>query len=53
MATTNDITGDAIRSKKPSKDYEDNFDAIFRKPPVAQPDLPADEPVVTPEDWDK
>ncbi len=30
VATTNDITGDSIRSKSPSKQYEDNFDAIFR-----------------------
>jgi hypothetical protein len=31
MATKNDITGDSIISKAPSKQYEDNFDAIFRK----------------------
>ena len=53
MATTNDITGDAIRSKKPSKDYENNFDVIFRKPPVAHPDTPTDKSVVTPSDWDE
>ena len=31
MATTNDITGDRLVSK-PSKQYKDNYDAIFRKP---------------------
>lgn len=27
----NDITGDSIFSKKNSKDYEDNYDLIFKK----------------------
>lgn len=31
MATKNDITGDAIKSKGPSKAYLDNYDAIFKK----------------------
>lgn len=31
MTTKNDITGDAIKSKGFSKDFEDNFDRIFRK----------------------
>lgn len=30
MATKNDITGDAIRSKGPSKAFEDGFDLAFR-----------------------
>lgn len=34
MATSkNDITGDNIQSKAPSKAYQDNFDRIFRKTP--------------------
>ena len=32
MRTTNDITGDAIFSRANTKEFEDNFDAIFRKP---------------------
>ncbi len=32
MATRNDITGDDLISKVPSKQYMDNYDAIFRKP---------------------
>ena len=32
MATRNDITGDDLISKVPSKQYLDNYDAIFRKP---------------------
>ena len=32
MRTTNDITGDAIFSRANTKAFEDNFDAIFRKP---------------------
>lgn len=31
MATRNDITGDELRSKLNSKQFEDNFDRIFRK----------------------
>ena len=30
--TTNDITGDKIKSKIPSKEYLDNYDVIFGKP---------------------
>ena len=37
MASTNPITGDAIRSKMASKEYEDNFDRIFRKPDANEP----------------
>lgn len=33
MATTNDITGDALISKINNKAFEDNFDRIFRKKP--------------------
>ena len=32
MTTRNDITGDKIKSKPPSKEYKDNYDKIFRKP---------------------
>ena len=31
MATKNDITGDAIKTKAPSKQYRDNYEAIFSK----------------------
>lgn len=31
MATRNDVTGDLIKSRKNSKEFEDNFDKIFRK----------------------
>ena len=31
MATRNDITGDEIKSKTPTKDYRDNWDLIFNK----------------------
>ena len=29
MPSKNDITGDTIQSKSPSKAYEDNYDRIF------------------------
>ena len=31
MATKNDITGDSLISKTNSKEYENNYDKIFRK----------------------
>jgi hypothetical protein len=31
MASRNDVTGDLIKSRKNSKEFEDNFDKIFRK----------------------
>ena len=31
MATTNDITGDALRSRPNSKSFNDNFERIFGK----------------------
>ena len=31
MPTKNDVTGDTIQSKGPSKKYMDNYDAIFGK----------------------
>ena len=30
MTSHNDITGDAIKSRVNTKEFEDNFDAIFR-----------------------
>jgi hypothetical protein len=27
----NDITGDEIKSKRPSKNYDENYDRIFKK----------------------
>lgn len=38
MATTNPITGDVMVSKKNSKEYEDNYDLIFRKRKVETED---------------
>lgn len=31
MTARNEHTGDAIRSKSPSKKYSDNYDKIFKK----------------------
>lgn len=31
--STNDVTGDALRSRPNSKDYEQNYDRIFREQP--------------------
>jgi hypothetical protein len=31
MATKNEITGDSIKSKGPSKAYSDNWESIFGK----------------------
>ena len=33
MASRNDVTGDLIKSRKNTKEFEDNFDNIFRKKP--------------------
>lgn len=32
MTDRNDITGDKIATKVPSKQYKDNWDAVFGKP---------------------
>ena len=45
MVAKNDITGDAIQSKINSKEYGDNFDRIFRKDKVVQPEPATDQPV--------
>lgn len=39
MAAINDITGDAIKSKTPSKDFEDNYDAIDWSTKLEEEDL--------------
>ena len=31
MATTNDVTGDAIKTKAPNQKYRDNYEQIFSK----------------------
>jgi len=41
MVAKNDITGDSIASRVNSKEYEDNFDHIFRKNKIAS-DKPED-----------
>jgi hypothetical protein len=38
MATKNDVTGDEIRTGGNSNAYKDNWDAIFKKKPVANAD---------------
>ena len=43
MATRNDVTGDLIKSRVNSKEFEDNFDNIFRKKPTVKKD----------DDWDE
>ncbi|CAB4129415.1 hypothetical protein UFOVP118_50 [uncultured Caudovirales phage] len=45
MVAKNDITGDAIQSRTNSKEYGDNFDRIFRKDKVVQPQPATDQPV--------
>lgn len=39
MASHNDITGDAIKSRVNNKQFEDNFDNIFRKKEPVQLEL--------------
>jgi hypothetical protein len=41
MAAKNDVTGDSIASRVNSKQYEENFDRIFRKNKIAS-DKPED-----------
>lgn len=48
MATTNDVTGDAIFSRANTKAFEDNFDAIFRKNKVVDKKLK-----VVDDDWNE
>ena len=40
--TTNDITGDSLRTRPASDAYRDNYDAIFRREPQPNPDWPAE-----------
>ena len=51
MVAKNDITGDAIQSKSNSREYENNFDRIFRKTKVVEPQPTTDELVEFSEDW--
>jgi len=53
MATRNDITGDELRSKLNTKEFEDNFDRIFRKnkTDVAKPTSTPTQPTEYAEDW--
>lgn len=52
MATTNDITGDAIRSKKPSDAFDKGFGEIDWSVKLGDDVVSTDEPVVTTEDWE-
>lgn len=49
MTATNEITGDALRTKSTSQSFRDNYDAIFRKPKV-ETEQPAVEVKYTTED---
>jgi hypothetical protein len=53
MSSTNDITGDAIRSKKPSDAFDKGFGEIDWSVKLGDDVVSTDEPVVTPEDWEK
>lgn len=53
MATTNDITGDAIRSKKPSEAFNKGFGEIDWSVKLGDAEVSSDKPVVTSEDWDE
>ena len=37
MTTFNDITGDPLRSRTSTKDFDENYDKIFRKEPMECP----------------
>ena len=43
MSSYNDVTGDLIKSKKPSKEYGDNWDIIFKKKDTRKPYMSAQE----------
>jgi hypothetical protein len=45
MASYNEITGDKIATRTITKDYEDNFDRIFRKDKVGGTGTATDQPV--------
>ena len=45
MASFNDITGDKIATRTVTKEYEDNYDNIFRKNKVAETKPTPDQPV--------
>jgi hypothetical protein len=47
VPSVNDITGDSLASKVPSKAYQENYDKIFGKKKTKTLDE------VTPEEWDK
>lgn len=54
MTSRNDITGDKIQSKLSNENFENNFDAIFRKDKkdkVGYPPLTPDKPLEFAEDW--
>ena len=53
MATRNDITGDELKSKLSNKNFEDNFDRIFRKKEtdVVKPVVTPTQPAEYAEDW--
>lgn len=42
MTSKNDITGDALRSRMNTKQFEENFDRIFRNKQDQKPEKPED-----------
>lgn len=50
---TNDITGDSLTSKTPSKEYLNNYDSIFRKDQMVNTDLPPNKPMERPNEGNK
>jgi hypothetical protein len=51
MTARNDITGDAIRSRTNTQQFEDNWERTFRhKPEVAPSEAPTDQPLEQPKD---
>ena len=49
MATTNDITGDAIRSKPSTENFTTGFAEIDWSVKLGAVEVPTDKPMVTPE----
>jgi hypothetical protein len=56
MTARNDITGDKIQSKISNANFENNFDAIFRKDKkttVGYPPLTTNKPLESTDEWDE
>jgi hypothetical protein len=53
MTTKNDITGDLLKSKPSTKQYEDNYDRIFKQNRVGGITIATNQPVDSSENWDE